>query len=423
MSAANVRRHKLRSGLTTLGIILGIGAVIGTFTMGTSFEQGFIEAFNGIFNPDGMLLQPGEVRASASQNGFFTTPIPIFTDRDVNETAKAAGVAAAFSMDLLQTDPSDGLRVGNRSVPNPLVWATDPGAIGPTGYRPVPTGRSIEAPGEAVIDHPLALDIAALRNGSRVEDALGERLLFKTASGRTFEATVVGILKESPQGSLSNFVFVHREPWMVKVRPPPSGGEPVPVHEALVVMAEPGRGADAIKPGVLDYLNTRSDAREYLERDAPTLGFVTLTQADITSFIQQQIGQFGGFIGSIGFISLLVGSIGIANTMLVSVTERTREIGVMKATGAKRKDVLQLFLVEASLLCTVGALLGVLLGYLLGYALTQYGFFANENLPLVFRWEWVPLAVGAGVLTGLLSGLYPAWRAASANPVEALRYE
>jgi len=178
-----------------------------------------------------------------------------------------------------------------------------------------------------------------------------------------------------------------------------------------------------VKPAVLDYLETRSDAKRYLDRDAPRLGFVTLTQSDLVRFIQAQIGQFGAFISSIGLISLAVGSIGIANTMLVSVTERTREIGVMKATGARRRDVLQLFLTEALLLCVVGALLGVLLGALLGYGLTQYGFFARENLPLVFEGVWIPLAVAVGVLTGLASGFYPAWRAASQNPVEALRYE
>ena len=124
------------------------------------------------------------------------------------------------------------------------------------------------------------------------------------------------------------------------------------------------------------------------------------------------------FITSIAVISLVVGAIGIANIMLVSVTERTREIGIMKAVGAQNRDVLPVFLTQAVLLGIIGSVFGVALGALAGYAATRY-----VGLPLVFAYEAVPVAIGVGLLVGVVTGLYPAWNAARVDPIDALRYE
>ncbi|WP_342764547.1 FtsX-like permease family protein [Haladaptatus sp. R4] len=102
----------------------------------------------------------------------------------------------------------------------------------------------------------------------------------------------------------------------------------------------------------------------------------------------------------------------------MSVTERTREIGIMKAVGAGNRDVLQLFLMQAVLLGVVGSIFGVALGAVGGYIATQY-----VGLPLVFAYEVVPLAIGVGILVGMVTGLYPAWNAARVDPIDALRYE
>ena len=124
------------------------------------------------------------------------------------------------------------------------------------------------------------------------------------------------------------------------------------------------------------------------------------------------------FLGSIAAISLLVGGIGIMNIMLVSVTERTREIGIRKAVGAKRRDILFQFLMEAVALSVSGGILGILLGAGIAQAVNQTGVITT-----VIEVSAVALAVGFSVGVGLFFGLYPAWRASALHPIDALRYE
>ena len=121
---------------------------------------------------------------------------------------------------------------------------------------------------------------------------------------------------------------------------------------------------------------------------------------------------------SIGLMTLLGAAIGLMNIMLVSVTERTREIGVRKALGATRRNVLLQFLVEAVIICQMGGLLGILLGVLVGNVVILF-----TGGSFLFPWLWITLALIVCTVVGLLSGLYPAMRAAALDPIESLRYE
>jgi putative ABC transport system permease protein len=147
--------------------------------------------------------------------------------------------------------------------------------------------------------------------------------------------------------------------------------------------------------------------------------FTVVTQQDLISSFGQITSALTLFLGLIAGISLLVGGIGIMNIMLVSVTERTREIGLRKALGAKRRDVLNQFLVEAISLSALGGLIGIAIGASLG-ALIQ---FIQPDLPVAVTPDSVAMATGVSLAIGLFFGLYPAWRAAQLNPIEALRYE
>ncbi len=142
------------------------------------------------------------------------------------------------------------------------------------------------------------------------------------------------------------------------------------------------------------------------------------TSTELLQQLEDILGLLQNFIVGIAAISLVVGSIGIANIMLVSVTERTREIGIMKAVGAQNRDVLGLFLTEAVILGAIGAVLGTVLGLAVGYLGAWY-----IELPLVYPYEYVALAIAVGILVGVASGLYPAWQAARTDPIDALRYE
>jgi len=138
--------------------------------------------------------------------------------------------------------------------------------------------------------------------------------------------------------------------------------------------------------------------------------------------IQDQLAGFTGTLGvagaAIGLISLLAAGIGIMNIMLVSVTERTREIGIRKAVGAKKWHVLSQFLLEAIVLCQVGGLLGIGLGALGGNVLAF-----SLDITAAFPWLWAGIAVGGVTVIAVIFGMYPAFKASRLDPIESLRYE
>ncbi|MGE5140830.1 MAG: ABC transporter permease, partial [Rudaea sp.] len=146
--------------------------------------------------------------------------------------------------------------------------------------------------------------------------------------------------------------------------------------------------------------------------------FSVLSQKDLLGALSQITNILTIFLASIAAISLLVGGIGIMNIMLVSVTERTREIGIRKAVGARRRDILTQFLIEAVSLSLSGGIVGILLGAAIAQLVNRTGVITTVVEP-----SSVMLAVGFSTAVGLFFGLYPAWRAGSLHPIDALRYE
>ncbi|MBC7878762.1 MAG: ABC transporter permease [Anaerolineales bacterium] len=151
--------------------------------------------------------------------------------------------------------------------------------------------------------------------------------------------------------------------------------------------------------------------------------FTVFTQQDFLQTFETITGVLTIFLGGIAGISLLVGGIGIMNIMLVSVTERTREIGLRKALGARKKDILLQFLTESSLLSLVGGIIGIMFGWLIAFAVGQIATATGNNFVPVVETDSVILSTSFSAIIGLFFGIYPASRAASLEPVEALRYE
>jgi len=137
--------------------------------------------------------------------------------------------------------------------------------------------------------------------------------------------------------------------------------------------------------------------------------------------LQQVIGVFTIFLGAIAGISLLVAGIGIMNIMLVSVTERTREIGIRKAVGAKRRDILGQFLMEAAILSLTGGGIGIAGGWVMSRLISRIDI-GGQAIPSVVSPDIVILAISVSIFIGLVSGIYPALRAARLNPIDALHY-
>jgi putative ABC transport system permease protein len=157
-----------------------------------------------------------------------------------------------------------------------------------------------------------------------------------------------------------------------------------------------------------------------------TLGsddFTVFTQEDFVETVRTITSVFTIFLGGIAGISLLVGGIGIMNIMLVSVTERTREIGLRKAVGARRRDILTQFLTESSLLSLFGGIIGIGFGWLIGYVIGRIAEANDTPFSPVVGLDAILLATIFSTVVGLFFGIYPANRAANLEPVEALRYE
>jgi putative ABC transport system permease protein len=172
--------------------------------------------------------------------------------------------------------------------------------------------------------------------------------------------------------------------------------------------------------------NTTADVTDILLQrhkisDPVSADFTVTNQNDTLAALNQVTGTFTILLAAIGGISLLVGGIGIMNIMLVSVNERTREIGIRKAVGARRRDILSQFLIEAIGLTGIGGILGILLGW--GITVVVHQIPAAANIPILITAGTVAVAVGVSVAIGVIFGLYPAMRAARLHPIQALRYE
>jgi putative ABC transport system permease protein len=174
-----------------------------------------------------------------------------------------------------------------------------------------------------------------------------------------------------------------------------------------------------------DRMGAASDEISQLLRSRHNIDFASdddfsvINQKDLLSIFGQITGVLTLFLGAIAGISLLVGGIGIMNIMLVSVTERTREIGLRKAVGAKRRDILAQFLIEAIILSLIGGVLGILLGSAGAMGISRL----QSDLKAVVTPQSVLLAISFSTAIGLFFGIYPATRASRLNPIEALRYE
>jgi putative ABC transport system permease protein len=151
--------------------------------------------------------------------------------------------------------------------------------------------------------------------------------------------------------------------------------------------------------------------------------FTVFTQQDFLQTFETITGVLTIFLGGIAGISLLVGGIGIMNIMLVSVTERTREIGLRKALGARKKDILLQFLTESSLLSLIGGIIGILFGWLIAFAVGKVATATGNNFTPIVGTDAILLSTSFSAIIGLFFGIYPASRAANLEPVEALRYE
>jgi putative ABC transport system permease protein len=406
MSWRAITGHKLRSTLTTLGIIIGIAAVITFMVLGGGLKQDVLGDIQTEEDPTMQVVTQSESGIGGGQ----PVDVPIYTQSDVDAVANISGVDSVTptaSLSAVQlTHGEETVTGGSGSIFS--VTATGPDRFDSELYN-MSSGEVFSSQNGTVVNERM-LELKEETGGENL--TLGDELTITLQDDRELSLTVSGIVEQNTGGGQPR-AFVPLDYYDTTVETP--SGDEERAYPGMLVRADDVDQLETVKEDVDNYFQTESVAAE-LKTDSHTIAVQTIDDAidQFTSFLN----QLQLFIGGVAGLSLFVGSIGIANIMIVSVTERTREIGIMKAVGAKKREVIQLFLVESLILGIIGAFFGVLLGLGAGYlALTIPGW------PMVVPFDWIGIAVFVGVLVGVLAGLYPAWRGARVDPIEALRRE
>jgi putative ABC transport system permease protein len=392
--------NKLRSGLTILGIVIGVGAVIAMLGVGSGAQTTITGSISGI-GTNLLFVFSGNVTERV-RNAQPLTLGDAEALRDQFLAPSVAAVAPAIS--------------GNADI----VYGREQTSTSITGITPeYLTVRNYSLlEGEPITDVQLLEQASVVILGTQVADDLFDRhegLVGETVriSGQPFR--VIGVLTSKgggAMGSQDDIVLI-----------------PFTTAQARILH----RTRDRVDLLLVQAVNADAVAQASQEvtqvlrnRHQITLNpddFTVFSQQDFVSIAKTITGVLTIFLGGVAAISLLVGGIGIMNIMLVSVTERTREIGLRKALGARRRDILVQFLAESSLLSLFGGLVGIGLGWLIAYIVGRVAAANNTPFSPQISLNAILLATIFSTAVGLFFGLYPANRAASLEPVEALRYE
>ncbi|MBI3175497.1 MAG: ABC transporter permease [Chloroflexi bacterium] len=397
----SIMSNKLRSGLTVLGIVIGVAAVIAMLAVGNGAQDSITGSISGIGTNLLFVFRGG------TDNSIRNVKPLTLQDADALADPFAAPSVAAVSP-VLQTD-------AEVSYGGEVTTTTITGAL--PSYFPVRNLNVTE--GELLTEENILGRASVALIGPDTADKLfgrHEGLTGETIriAGQPFR--IIGVLESKGGGSFGSQDDV--------VIIPLTSAQTRLVHRAnadqvdvIFVQAVSAEAVPQATQEISDILRQRH--RTEIGAD----DFTVFSQQDFLSTAASITGVLTIFLGGIAAISLLVGGIGIMNIMLVSVTERTREIGLRKALGARKRDILIQFLTESSLLSLIGGLIGIGLGWLIAFIVGRVaaatGTVFNPRVGL----DAVLLATLFSAAVGLFFGIYPANRAAGLEPVEALRYE
>ena len=391
-----LRVNKLRSLLTMLGIIIGVSAVIAMLALGTGAQQAVNERISSL-GTTLVTVVPGQV---------FTGGIASATDRArLNMEDAQALEARGTTFGAVQPEMGRSLAVQFRATnTNTQVVGSTPNYLEVRKYtlaagRMFDTGENEGRKRVAVVGATTATNLG-----------LGEALVGQEirVGGNSFE--VIGVM--APKGGATGFND-------------PDDQIVIPINTARFrVIGRPDlRSINVIAPSEAAIPATMAEIQKIMRREHRLLpgrpdDFEIRNQADFLATLGETTKVFTYLLAGIAAVSLLVGGIGIMNIMLVSVTERTREVGIRKALGATRRTVLMQFLIEAIVLCLLGGIIGVALGIGMAWALKAL---LQWNTTVSLSSVLLAFLFSAGI--GVLFGVWPARRAASLDPIQSLRYE
>jgi putative ABC transport system permease protein len=429
MGLDTMKSYKIRTFLTLIGVIIGVASVIMVTTAGNSVSSFIAEQWN-LFNPTGMVIGTG--------TGGATPQLSIrsvaFTTNDVDNIQRLPSVKKVAPLGIIPLNKilkRDGF-LKWESRPGEAMYASTPALLDILNVELEEGTMFEEGKNEVVISKNVA-EIFGKDKPLKV----GDTIFLRRVDGKTLEAKVVGILKES---SIANMFNTLATPSIICPAKPYYSSyfgsnvgtilKRVVAYSVLLAEATDTKHVENAQNEILNYLNSaQSDASQYKDQNSD---FVVITQQYILVRIDQVMSVIRTYITAIALISLLIGGIGIANIMFATVTERTREIGTMMAIGAKRRDILQLFLYQSMIIGFLGGLTGCILGASGSWFVVDLlnkniqnlgGAFSMGSITLTYAPEWFLIASIVGILIGIAAGVLPARKAAKMDPVVALRYE
>lgn len=392
--------NKARSGLTILGIVIGIGSVIAMISIGQG-AQGSIESSIQALGSNLVMITPGAQRSQGFQ---------------VSTGRGSAQSLTMLDVEAIQNNITSVKNIAPENTGNYQITAkgtnTRTRVVGVTATYPIV--RNIEISDGSFISDQNTKNMSkvAVIGPTTRDDLFGAdatNVIGQTIRIKGIEFKIIGITKSKGGtgfGSQDDVIFVP----LTTAQKFLSGNDYL---TTISVQAVDQNSMAEMQSEITSLLLERHHISDPLSAD-----FSILNQADIAASASSITNTLTILLGSIAGISLIVGGIGIMNMMLTTVTERTREIGLRKSIGAKRKDITFQFLSEAVMLTFVGGIFGVILGWILSIGVSKFG-----GITTKISLFSVLLAFGTSALIGILFGYYPAKRAAKLNPIEALRYE
>ncbi|MBK7857844.1 MAG: ABC transporter permease [Archangiaceae bacterium] len=389
-------RNRMRSVLTTLGIVIGVAAVLMMQSLGQGATAYVAEAISGLGTNVLMVVPGGTSRGM----GGMTLGVPLFTQADVDALRLSARDVGHLAP--VNTRPM-------RVVASAINRSTSVSGVAPEYFEirewGVQAGRLLSKE-----DERDAAQVCLV--GQTNADALfpGEQALGRELRVRQMSCRIIGVLEAKGASAFGtdqdDVVMMPYSTFSRRI----IGTDRVAMFMVSAVASD---RIDAAKEQIVATLRRRRHLPEGEDDD-----FGVRDPREMQALLTKVTGVLTTLLAGVAAISLLVGGIGIMNIMLVSVTERTREIGVRLAVGARARDILTQFLVEAIALSAVGGVGGVALGLLGAVGLTK-----GVNVPFVMPTFAIPVAFGVSVAVGVLFGVVPARKAARLNPLAALRFE
>jgi putative ABC transport system permease protein len=394
--------NKLRAGLTMLGVIIGVAAVIALMSIGRGASAAISNQIQSI-GTNLLFVRPGASSTSGVRGAEGSAGTLTIEDgealSDIEGVVAVAPEVNSFAQIVYQGNNTNARVLG---VTETYAEVSD--------FAPA-AGEFISAANVAGKSAVACLGSAVAGNIFPEQDPIGQTIRMNNVPFRVI------CVMESKGGtsflSQDNQVFVPLTTAQTRLARGARfrGGNNVDTLNVRLTDATLG---DAVTLEAGEILRER---HRVFEDD-----FTITSQEDLLSAATAVTDSLTIFLGGIAFISLIVGGIGIMNIMLVSVTERTREIGIRKAVGAKRRDILMQFLTEATVLSVLGGIIGMALGWGIASAFGSISL-GNTRITAVVDGSAVMLAITFSVLVGLFFGIYPALRASALRPIEALRYE